>query len=556
MKSRTSFFNATVLRKDITRYAPVWGLYTIGLLIFLLIPSLSGSANSLARDLCDLPLSGLHLIYGGICALMVFGDLFKPRLCYATHALPLRREGWFLTHYTAGMLFSFVPHLFIALCMLPVLQSNWYMAFLWLALCTLQYFFFFSAGAFCAVCAGNRLGTVAAYLILNFWPLLVIWYAEDIYTPLLYGIEYSMTFFEQFVVAVELSNSDYFIYTKPFRLVAFVGETWLYLGIAAAVGIVLAVLAVLIYRKRNLESAGDFLSLKATKPVFLLVYTLSVAYVLNLLVEPVFLGMFIGLFVGFFTGSMLLERTVKVFRGWNFLKFGILTTVLFLSIGLTVLDPIGLTRYVPDTEDVEALYFNGSAGYISGTEDYTIQDPDTIGQFRQFHKEVSDGRYEDSEERTINVDLTYILKNGRTVRRNYNVPVYSEHGRFVEQKMSQWEQVFAFADWDALINRRTQAELEIHIGEQMGHFTITDKAQIQGLLEAVKADCDDGNMAQHWTFHTDEETVAHLYLYQDEYQKETGGVVLTYKISLDIYSSCEHASAYIASLNLESETYE
>ena len=40
MKSRTSFFNFTVLRKDITRYAPVWGLYAIGLLLFLLIPNL------------------------------------------------------------------------------------------------------------------------------------------------------------------------------------------------------------------------------------------------------------------------------------------------------------------------------------------------------------------------------------------------------------------------------------------------------------------------------------------------------------------------------------
>ena len=29
MKLRTSFFNGTVLRKDITRFAPVWGLYSI-----------------------------------------------------------------------------------------------------------------------------------------------------------------------------------------------------------------------------------------------------------------------------------------------------------------------------------------------------------------------------------------------------------------------------------------------------------------------------------------------------------------------------------------------
>ena len=33
MKSRTSFFNPTVLKKDITRFAPLWGLYTVFMLL-------------------------------------------------------------------------------------------------------------------------------------------------------------------------------------------------------------------------------------------------------------------------------------------------------------------------------------------------------------------------------------------------------------------------------------------------------------------------------------------------------------------------------------------
>ena len=166
MKSRTSFFNFTVLRKDITRYAPVWGLYAIGLLLFLLIPNLDWSVDE-AADVMGFSMSSMGIvnaIYGGICALMVFGDLFKTRLCYATHAMPLRREGWFLTHFTAGLLFSIVPNLVLVLCFLPLLQGYWYMELLWLAASTLQFLFFFGAGAFSAVCAGNRLGAAAAYL--------------------------------------------------------------------------------------------------------------------------------------------------------------------------------------------------------------------------------------------------------------------------------------------------------------------------------------------------------------------------------------------------------
>ena len=36
MKSKTSFFNATVFRKDITRFAPLWALYLIGGMLFSL----------------------------------------------------------------------------------------------------------------------------------------------------------------------------------------------------------------------------------------------------------------------------------------------------------------------------------------------------------------------------------------------------------------------------------------------------------------------------------------------------------------------------------------
>ena len=41
MKSRTSFFNPTVLKKDLLRYAPVWGLYTVVNFIIFLFTSLA-----------------------------------------------------------------------------------------------------------------------------------------------------------------------------------------------------------------------------------------------------------------------------------------------------------------------------------------------------------------------------------------------------------------------------------------------------------------------------------------------------------------------------------
>ena len=37
MKLRTSFFNPTVFKKDLTRFAPTWVLYTVGLFMMMAI---------------------------------------------------------------------------------------------------------------------------------------------------------------------------------------------------------------------------------------------------------------------------------------------------------------------------------------------------------------------------------------------------------------------------------------------------------------------------------------------------------------------------------------
>ena len=37
MKSRTSFFNKTIFLKNLTRFAPAWGLYTVGALMGLIL---------------------------------------------------------------------------------------------------------------------------------------------------------------------------------------------------------------------------------------------------------------------------------------------------------------------------------------------------------------------------------------------------------------------------------------------------------------------------------------------------------------------------------------
>ena len=400
--------------------------------------------------------------------------------------------------------------------------------------------------------------------------MLIEWYADSIYTPLLYGVEYRWTLPSLLMPISRLNDLDFMIWSsKPFFIREFLTNDWIYLGIVAAVGILLTVIAVLIYRKRDLETAGDFLSLRAAKPVFLLVYTLAIGYLLSNVVAPALLGLFFGILIGFFTGKMLLERTVKIFTGWNFLRFGVLVTLLALSIGVTRIDLAGLTRYVPDTEDIAAMHFYSSANaqVYQNTDEagWTITDPDEIDQFRQLHQNLTDGRYRDEDENTALIYFQYELKNGRTVLCKYDVPVDSTDGQAIGQQLSRWEAVFQVNNWEAFTGAVEQLELEVRLGEEIGHFTLTDPAQVQGLLAAVKADCDAGNMIQNWSYHDSEDTHAWLYIYDGtfyEYNETIYGETIeyatmpVYAATLNIWESCQHSRAYLESLNLEMEPYE
>ena len=77
-----AFSKHPLLRKDIFRFAPLWGIYLIGGLLMLL-----SSMNTMDRDYNAIRLAStmgpfgiLNMIYAGLVALTLFGDLYNTRL--------------------------------------------------------------------------------------------------------------------------------------------------------------------------------------------------------------------------------------------------------------------------------------------------------------------------------------------------------------------------------------------------------------------------------------------------------------------------------------------
>lgn len=436
MKSRISCFDTATFKKDITRFVPLWALYAVGLLLIML-STISGTLWSHPVRLLDISLEALslaNLLYGALCAQLLFGELFNSRLCNALHAMPVTRSARFVSHICAGLLFAFVPNLLVSALMMPYLGQFWYIALLWLGAICLQYVFFFGVGVLSVMCTGSRFAMVVVYAIINFLSLVVYWFVEVIFLPMMPGVLVDENTFLLFCpVSYLVSNSDYiqFSYTTPDRyyigggnylnekFVGF-GEGWIYLFILAAIGIAALAGALLLYRRRKLESAGDFMAVKWLSPIFLVLYTLCAGAFLSIFGELFGNGQYIvfliaGLIIGFFTGRMLLERTIRVFRKKNFLQLGILTAVMLLSLWVVHTDLLGIVSYVPDPQDVAYVVYDSRDAY-----NVECTDMGSIEKICEIHQLAADDYCDRTCGRAhLYFNIEYHMKDGRVILRRY-----------------------------------------------------------------------------------------------------------------------------------------
>lgn len=527
MKSGTSFFNGAALRKDITRFAPVWGLYSVFLLLLLISMQSGGTwsfRNSMIEEI-NMGFSFMNVYYGGICAAMLFGDLFNGRMCNMLHSFPMRREGWFLTHVTAGLLFSFVPNLLFTCAAMLLLGSGYYIALLWLAIMTLTFLFYFGVGCISAMCAGNRFAMLTVYGIINLFSMLVYLLVSTIYSPLFYGFTIPSDALQFLCPAIQLGGAEYLKISDKLVYGAYrtqvdgvVWGTWYYTFVIAGVGLVFMGLALWAYRRRALERAGDFIAIRPLAPVFLVIYTLSVGALMFSLAELTensfqYIFLAIGLLVGYFTGRMLLERTVKVFRPKVLLGFVLLVAMLFVSLGVVRLDPLRVIRYVPNAEEVESIeittsgmntpHTGGDRAWIPVSGEYLLTEREDIETILALHKTILKDRPQKDDYETFTLCLTYRLKDGSTVQRRYPVERYNETGRTLQGYFSDWRYVFQTnADWDTFVSRIKGYSYDSYCFQP----DLTD-VKIPELMEAIRLDCENGSFAQDWCFHQYEDTL-------------------------------------------------
>lgn len=540
MKLKTSFFDFTVLKKDISRFFPVWAIYLIG---GLLISQTSISWNysySAARNLIS-ALPSMILINGGyaaVIALLLFGDLFKGRMCNALHALPVRRESWFVTHSAAAVLMSLIPNLILAALMLPSLGEFWFTAFLWVLMMTMEFVFFFGVSAFCIQCVGNGLAVMLMYAICNFGAFLIMWVVQIFAIPMLYGVTLNPEPFYLFSpVVYYLSDGVNFwsvehlssckchytthYYSQPHDYAfAGLGDSWGYLTVLTVLGVGFLVAALLLYRRRKLESAGDFAAIKPAGWVFTIVGSVLAGMVFHMFgMDAAIFSyplLFAGMLVGFFLCRMLLERRVKVFSKKNWLRLVALWVGFGIFLGLAAVDVLGIERRIPDAEQVKSVTISESylsnyrlnqitkeetaARGIDPSYGYnkdgvmTLRNEAQIREITQIHAMLlEEGDCRDTGFSYQVVTLHYVLKDGSTLTRYYYPSLSSDALARLQQFTSTPEYILGAADLQELRDYLTQIYLW---GEADGSFEIKDPKWLDKFCEAIFADAKNGNLSR------------------------------------------------------------
>jgi len=567
MKSRTSFFNKTLFRKNVTRFAPIWGIYLLCLLIGLGLMYMEADnrivnfwfASYMAQ--CIQVMGLVNLFFAPLVAMLLFGDLFNSRMCNALHAMPLRRETLFVTNVASGLAFSLVPTAVMALLSIPLLAATvvhnaWQIGILWFIGTNLEYICYFGIAVFCIFCTGNRLGFAALYAVLNGGAYLAYAIVDMLYTPMLYGV-ITPDKLAELLTPVANMLDDTFVEVANYHemLILFEGrereavadfwvdENYYTLIVFALVGIVFMILGLMMYRRRNLECAGDAVAVRWLAPVFQTIAAVAGLAAAVLCLEMFFYSMskkdvilyglaFCGMVVGWFAGKMLLERSTRVFRLKNWIGLSVMAAIFTVSLTMTHFDVFGIETWTPRADKVASVTLSCS-GDIELTEQEDIANiirlqemalEDRLGRSGAYpasyvdsfgtHSNIpypegdgfrygEDGPYDIMEEHYFAdlIQITYVMDSGKEIQRKYTVWASFEEGEIIKEYTSRWEVVAR----DGRLGYEDEPDFSrIHDftvdGVRVPKELMTAES-VAELIAAVKADCEERTMARSTYYH-------------------------------------------------------
>ena len=519
MKSGQLSFNSAVSRDFLRRCWPLWGSYLLFLILTFPLVLVSELHNGSTMDsfplFCKQKILQAGIVQAqaaivvAILAVMVlFGYLYNSRGNTLMNSLPIRRESLFLTVYLTGLVPMLLSQVLVmGIAMLLTMQFGIEALFFmkWLACAAFGLITFYGFAVFCAMLTGNIVILPAVYAVLNLTAVGFETCIRSCLSAIVYGMTYGKLQFSFLSPIVKIVDTV--------KIFSDHGEPRLeglkVLAAYAAAGLLFSLFAMLLYRRRRMESVSDFVAIPILKPIFRWCMGLGGAFLFATLVfdnffEQAVFGtaaaclmgglLLIGACLGWMIAEMMIRRTVRVFP----LPWKGLCAVCFICV-LTVLaaetDLTGYERRIPDPSKVSRVQFSYDTEFAEPRnieavtklhqkliEDKELYDgrQDIYGEMHTYR--ISDAwRAENDEPISFWVPITYVMSNGKIQQRMYTIRYLSEE---VDQPDSVIGSVLAVLNSNEGIRSRMNPDLPME--EQYVNYSVINRETPDGLENSYR----------------------------------------------------------------------
>lgn len=459
MKSKTSFFNRTVFKKNMTLYWPIWVCYLLYGMVK--VPGQLWSRlqqqtdmTAYARDYALYNSLRLEVdvaaiaIMAVVCGMALFGYLFTQKNAYMIHALPVTRGELYVTNMISGLCFLLIPQALVflvtvVLCLLQGIASVQFLGLWFLSVMGIA-FFLYATVCFCVMFTGQLFALPVYFLAVNYVAFAFSSGARYVIGYLGYGL--GMNTVPEFLILRILSPMNYlynnvrFVFRQSYNqetdlmsgVLSYRGLRVLAAYVAAAV--VIYLIAYYCYKKRRIESAGDLISFNWVKPLFRWGVGTGVGYFAGVFAaefldsvhlhvkKPMLLVLVVAFgFVSFFIAQMFVEKGFRVFCRRRFYESGLFVLFVLGSFWGCSKNATYLEQYVPDADQVSR---------VEVSLDYPVEyKGDSVRVARQAQKEIlshAEIYRENKTDDSTQIIFYYYLKNGKTLSRTYEITEENE----------------------------------------------------------------------------------------------------------------------------------
>ena len=474
MRSATSFFDKTLFRSQLKHTWPLWLGYT-ALWLFLVPVALFSELTAYqggysAADASSLLLNAgvrggvfISFFFGLFFAMLAFSHLTQSRATNGFHALPVRRETIFLTAYLTGLFCQIstilVTFLLGAAVSAPLHLSFWSVSSAAMGSAMLEAVFFYSFAVLCMMMTGQILAAPVFYFVGNILVPGMEYLLRNFAGNFLYGYSghtdvalgflspplYMYTMCTEVAIAsIETCESDSYYVTAY----ALDRRSLMILAAYALAGLVIALIALLLYRTRKSEMTGSTVAFPWATPIFKYGVAFCTAAALGQFLYYFLFGQYrssgndslpgtilcmaaAGL-VGYFVAEMLIKKSFRVFRAGA--KGAAIVALALVLLGVAMsFDLTGYEKRVPDESEIESVYYT-----FSGMTNVTTGDADTIRRLTAAHQAIVKNRNEQAriadawdadtlsqsdhdDIEPFSLRLTYYLKDGSQLSRSYSL---------------------------------------------------------------------------------------------------------------------------------------